>query len=242
MKTTVQTFMIVGLCAVIGSAAFAAPKSIENATAATSCAWQVVAAQRDTVWTNILEGGPIKAVQAAATHSKPYRNFVCAKPGVDWSSFGHIEVEAITVSQANDEKPLTARQAEQLKTALERSLSKQFRAAEKGERTLKIRATIMDVRRTKAILNVVTLAAIQAPVSFGSATAHFELIDASAGMKIGDVLVRGSGRTYEIIPSVTSLGDSKKVLGRASRQLGKDINLLRDRFGPLQVAMNTTAQ
>jgi hypothetical protein len=239
MNTIVQTSIILGISAVIATAGSPASTTQNNAATSSRCAWQVVTAKQDTIWTNVLEGGPIKALAAAAAHAKPYRHFVCANPGVDWSRFRKVEVDSLVISPENLKKPLSKRQVERLRGTFAKALKRQFGAtADNGEPVLKVRATITEVRRTNAILNVITLAAIQTPVSFGGAAAHFELTDGSSGIKVADVTVRGSGRLYEILPSVTTLGDSKKVVGRASRQLSKDIDMLRDSFGPVEAASN----
>jgi hypothetical protein len=237
MNTIARTSVILGISAVIATAGSPATTTRNDTATFSPCAWQVVKAKQDTVWTNVLEGGPIKAVTGAAAHPKPYRHFVCANPGVDWSRFGKVEVDSIVISPANLKKPLSERQVERLHAAFEKALNKQFGAtAHNGESTLKVRATITEVRRTNAILNAITPAAIQTPVSFGGAVAHFELTDGSNGVKVADVTVRGSGRIYEIIPSITTLGDSTKVVGRASKELSRDIELLRDSFGPTEAA------
>jgi hypothetical protein len=165
---------------------------------------------------------------------------VCANPDIDWSRYRQVEVESVSIAASNLNKPLPESQADFLKAALGNALNKQFRGTDPAGRTLKLRATVSEVRKTKALLNILTLAAIQTPVSFGGATAHFELIDGADGTKVADVTLRGSGRLYEIFPSVTTLGDSKNVLNRASKQLGKEIEMLRKTHGPApeQVASN----
>jgi hypothetical protein len=243
MKKIAQTSFILGISAAIATAGSPAIATGNPAATLTPCAWQVVAAKKDTLWTNLLEGGPIRAVAAAASHSKPNRNFVCADPGVDWSKFEQVEIDSIMISSTNLKKPLSERQMERLRATLAKALNTQFGArGHNGETSLRVRATVTEVRRTHAFLNVITLAAIQAPVSFGGATTHFELTDGSNGVKVADVTLRGSGRLYEILPSVTTLGDSKKVLGRASKQLGRDMEMLRDHFGPVKASTNSARQ
>ncbi|MBV9268339.1 MAG: DUF3313 family protein [Acidobacteriaceae bacterium] len=240
MNTVMNASVILGLTAMIANAGSRTANNTNTAANPPACEWQVAKAAQDTVWTNILEGGPIKAIVSAGARSRPYRDIVCANPQVDWSKFGHIEVESIGIAASNLKKPLSESQADLLKTALATALSKQFREADHSGCTLKIRATVTEVRRTQPLLNVATLAAIQTPVSFGGATAHFELIDGAHGTKVADVTLRGSGRLYEILPSINTLGDSKKVLGRVSRQLSKEIQMLRQNSAPaaVQVASN----
>ena len=243
MKTIAQTSFILGITAVIATAGSPATTTANDAAPLTPCTWQVVAAQKETLWTNVLEGGPIKALATAATHSKPYRNFVCADPDVDWSRFGRVDIDSVVISPTNLKKPLSERQMERLHAAFAKALNKQFGTpVPNGEPSLKVRATITEVRRTNGVLNGITLAAIQTPVSFGGAATHFELTDGSNGVKVADVTVRGSGRLYEIIPSVTTLGDSKNVLGRASKQLSRDIEMLRDHFRAVEAASNSAHQ
>jgi hypothetical protein len=243
MKKIAQTSFILGISAAIATAGSPAITTGNAAATPTPCEWRVVAAKNDTLWTNLLEGGPIRALAAAVTHSKPNRNFVCANPGVDWSKFGQVEIDSIMVTSANLKKPLNERQMERLRAALAKALNTQFGSpVHNGETSLRVRANITEVRRTNALLNVVTLAAIQVPVSFGGATTHFELTDGSNGVKVADVTLRGSGRLYDILPSVTTLGDSKKVLGRASKQLSRDVEMLRDNFGPVEAATDSARQ
>jgi hypothetical protein len=182
------------------------------------------------------------------THSTGYRNIVCTVPNVDWSTYGRLEIESVSMASANLKKPLSEHQVQFLKTALQNWLNKQFakqsEATGRGARPLKIRATITEVRRTNAILNAVTLAAIQTPVSFGGASVHFELIDDLEDGKVCEVILRGSGRIYEVFPGPMTLGDSKNVLSRASRQVRKEIEMLRENSvtRPVQVASNTAGQ
>jgi hypothetical protein len=231
MNAVMNASFILGLAAITGTAASPATNDATIAANPSPCEWQVVKAKPDTVWTNILEGGPVRAIVSAASHAKTYRDVVCANPDADWPSYRQIEVESISIAASNLKRPLSGRQVNLLKAALSKNLSKQFGEAESTGRTLKVRVTVSEVRRTLALLNIFTLAAIQAPVSFGGATAHFELIDGTDGGKVADVTLRGSGRLYEILPSVTTLGDSKSVLARATKQLGKEIEMLRQTHG-----------
>jgi hypothetical protein len=240
MNTVMNASFLLGLAAMIVNAGSPATNNTGVAANRTACEWDVVKAKQDTVWTNILEGGPIKAIMSAARRSTPYRDIVCANPNVDWSRYRQIEVESISIAASNLKRPLSESQEEALKTSICKALAKQFRNTDSTGRILKLRATVSEVRRTQALLNVVSLAAIQIPVSFGGATAHFELVDGVSGAKVADVTLRSSGRLYEIIPSVTTLGDSKNALARASKQLAKEIEMLRQAHGPApeQVASN----
>jgi hypothetical protein len=248
MHTITRASLILGLTAMMAAAGAPATNNNDSIADPSACSGLTVKAKQETVWSNLLEGGPIKAVVGVAAHSKHYRDIVCAEPDVDWSTYGPIEVESVNVVPANLKKPLSEHQVEVLKTALQKALDKQLakqpEATDPSARPLRIRATITEVRRTNAILNIVTLAAIQTPVSFGGASAHFELLDGLHGGRVGDVTLRGSGRLYEVFPSVTTLGDTKNVLTRATKQLSKEIEMLRESSASrrTQVVSNTAGQ
>lgn len=165
-------------------------------------------------------------------------NFVCAKTDVDWSRYEHIVVTSVDVAPANLKKPLTEKQTEQLRKALAASMTRQFGDAETGAagHTLNVRATITGVERSNIALNIISLAAIQAPLSFGSATMNFELADGDSGETLAELTLRGRGRVYEVIPSVKAVGHAQKAAGRAPKQVGQDIDALRHRFGSVQEA------
>jgi hypothetical protein len=107
MNTIAQASFILGLSAMIATTASAATKSSDSTADRSTCRGLVVKARQDTVWTNILEGGPIKAVSSAVTHSTGYRNIVCTVPNIDWSTYGRIEVESVSMASANLKKPLS---------------------------------------------------------------------------------------------------------------------------------------
>ena len=108
MNTIVFASLTLGLAAAFANAGASATNN--TTFNPSTCGMEVVKAKQDTVWTNMLEGGPIKAIVHAASHARPYRNIVCANPGVDWSQYGHIEVESIIVAPTNLNKPLTQNQ------------------------------------------------------------------------------------------------------------------------------------
>jgi hypothetical protein len=165
-------------------------------------------------------------------------NFVCAKPGVDWSNYTRVELSSVEIAPTNLKKPLREGQVEKLKNALSIALEKQFGASagdDKGK-ALRLKAEVTEVKRANVVLNVITLAAVQIPVSFGGASTHFELSDAQTGEPLAEITMRGRGRIYEVIPSVQALGHTQKVLRREPRQISKDIAAIRARFGAVETA------
>jgi hypothetical protein len=124
-------------------------------------------------------------------------NFVCAKTDVDWASYQRLAVTSVDVAPSNLKKPLSESQTENLRTSLAVSLKRQFGDAETG-RTLNVRATITGVERSNRALNILSLAAIQAPISFGGATTNFEFSDAVSGETLAVVMLHGRCRVFEI--------------------------------------------
>jgi hypothetical protein len=165
-------------------------------------------------------------------------NFVCALPDIDWSDYGRVEVTAIEIAPTNLKKPLTERERQQLQSSLLESLRKQFGdSVNSGSgRTLKVRATVTEVRRTNNVLNIISLAAIQAPLSFGGASTRIELADGDSNKTLAQITVSSRARVYDVFSSAQRLGHAKKSLDRTSKQLNKDIQLLQSRFNTLQEA------
>ena len=165
-------------------------------------------------------------------------NVVCADPNIDWSQYSHVEVGPVEVVPNHLRKPLSAVEIEQMRAALTASLTRQFsnsKAQENG-RTLILRATITGIARSNRAVNVIGLAAIQTPLSFGGASTHFDLVDADNNRTVAELTISRRGRTYDAIPSVQSLGHAKKSLGRTPKQVNQDIQLLRNRFNATTVA------
>jgi hypothetical protein len=165
-------------------------------------------------------------------------NFVCALPDIDWSAYGRVEVTSIEIAPTNLKKPLTERERQQLKSSLLQSLNKQFGdSANSGSgRTLKVRAMVTGVERTNNVLNIISLAAIQAPLSFGGASTHIELADGDSNRTLARITVSRRARVYDVLSSAQRLGQAKKSLDRTSKELNKDIQLLRSRFTTVEDA------
>jgi hypothetical protein len=170
-------------------------------------------------------------------------NFICALPDIDWSGYTRVEVTAIEIAPTNLKRPLTERELQQLKSSLLESLRKQFGdSVNSGTgRTLKVRATVTEVERTNNVLNIISLAAIQAPLSFGGASTRIELVDGDSNKPLAQITVNRRARVYDVFSSTQRLGHAKKSLDRTSKQLNKDIQLLRSRFNTVEDASSHNA-
>jgi hypothetical protein len=165
-------------------------------------------------------------------------NFVCASPDIDWSGYGSVEITSVEIAPTNLKKPLTARETQQLEASLRASLKKQFGefATNASGRTLKVRATVTEVRRTHNVLNIISLAVIQAPLSFGGASTRIELADGESEKPLAQISVSQTARVYDVFSSAQKLGHARKSLDRTAKQLNKDIQLLKGRFNTEDVS------
>ena len=165
-------------------------------------------------------------------------NFVCANSGIDWAAYSSVNVTSVGIDPMDLEKPLSGREVEELKAVLTGSLRQEFDDTGKVRpgRTLNLRATATNVQRTNKALNIVSLVAIQAPLSFGGASTRIELSDSADGTVLAEMTVRRRGRTYDALSSVQSLGHARKSLNRTSKQAGKDLQMLRGKFNTVATA------
>jgi len=172
---------------------------------------------------------------------------VCATPGIDWSKYRKVEVSSVQVVPSDTRRPLTKQEVTKLADTLTESLQQRFAGAGIGTsspaaaHTLKLRAEVVEVRRTNRALNIVTLAAIQAPVSFGGATAHFELTDTESGQIVARIDMSGRGRLYDVFSSTCRLGHAERSLTRMPKQLDRDMQTLRSNSNAIQAGLHLSA-
>jgi hypothetical protein len=173
---------------------------------------------------------------------------VCATPGIDWSAYGKVEVASVEVASMDTNRPLTQQEVAKLTNTLMESLQKRFGhsqgSSESGPMTRKLmlRATITKVHRTNKALNIVTLATIQSPVSFGGASTHFELSDGENGQVLAQIDLSGRGRQYDAFSSTRTLGHTQKALSRMPKRLDKDLKTLRSNSNPSNAVQSATLQ
>jgi hypothetical protein len=168
---------------------------------------------------------------------------VCATPGIDWAAYGKIDIAPVEVVPQDSKRPLTEQEVARLTNTLSESLQRRFGHPEAGTasgaatRKLMLRAQVMEVRRTNKALNIFTMAVIQAPVSFGGASAHFEFSDAASGQVLAQIDLSDRGRLYDAFSSARTLGHAQKVLNRMPKQLDKNLKTLRSNSNALQTAV-----
>ena len=167
---------------------------------------------------------------------------VCAAPGIDWAAYAKLEIAPVEMVHRDSKRPLTEQEVAKLTNTLSESMQRRFAHPEAGTdtglptRTLMLRAKVVEVRRSNKALNIFTLAAIQAPVSFGGAAAHFELSDAASGQVLAQIDLSDRGQLYDALSSTRSLGHAQKALNRMPKQLDKNLRTLRSKSTAVQTA------
>jgi len=173
---------------------------------------------------------------------------VCATLGVDWAAYGKVEVASVEVASIDAKRPLTEQEAAKLVNTLKESLEKRFGhlggRSESGATTRKlmVRAIVTAVHRTNKTVNILTLAAIQSPVSFGGASTHFELSDGENGRVLAQIDLSGRGRQYDVFSSTRTLGHAQKALSRMPKQFDRDLKTLRSKSNPLNAVQGAALQ
>lgn len=167
------------------------------------------------------------------TVSKRPSNLVRVDPQVDWGRFRSYRVLPATYQPIADRRPLSSSEALKVRATVDRSLQSNLKStlADDGS-VLEVRPIVTAVKRTNTLLNVLGFAAIQAPVSFGGATVHYELFDGQTGRQIGDVTLQRHARPWNVYPwnvlhNFEALGQASIILRSDSGRLRKDIDRLR---------------
>jgi hypothetical protein len=131
-----------------------------------------------------------------------------------------------TVSYTGPVKKLRSQESQKLATLLRDSLTKALSAAKlspgsSATKSLTLNAQITDVKRVHPWVNVVTMAAVFAPLDFGGANVTAWLIDQQKGQIVAQIETVGCGQIYEAFPSLQSLGQAKLALKKDSRAIAK---------------------
>jgi hypothetical protein len=182
--------------------------------------------------------GPPPATSGAA-HQSEFRvvaraksNTIQVEPGTVWSNYQRYELEPSVYQPTVDCGCLSSRDLTKLTVALDTKLKSTFRKEIAGDgMTLKIRPAITSVKLTNTPLNVLSFAAIQAPVSYGAASVRFDLIDTGSGRKVGEVTsIRHAWPwnlyPWDVLSSFQPTGHSTLMLKRDAKRLKTDLAML----------------
>jgi len=159
-------------------------------------------------------------------------NTVRVDPGVDWTAYGAIVPRPTVYEPARPGRELTAKQEEKVRAAVDTSLSAAFSGEVKeGARVLEVRPVITEVRRAHPWVNVLSFAAVQAPVSYGGVSVRYELFDAETGEQVGEVESKRCAGPWNIYPwqllqAFQPVGHASTLLKRDSKMLRKDLSAI----------------
>lgn len=154
-------------------------------------------------------------------------DFVCVKPGVKWGKYTRIQIEPSSVL-TDEREPLKEEDMRKLTAFFDTKLQSSFQEqiASEGP-VLRIKPTIVGIRRSKTAANAVGLVALKVPLSYGGADVRFDLIDDRTGETVGIVGSGGRGRAWNGFQGLSALGHSRVVLDRSAKQIRRDLDLLR---------------
>jgi hypothetical protein len=171
-------------------------------------------------------GQPIKAFRTVSSHKG---NFIRVDPGVDWSRYGSYRFSPATYEPSSGKHRLTAWQAEEIEARIDASLQKVFRIrGESSGLVLEVRPVITDVKKVIPWVNLLSFAAVQAPVSFGGLAVRCELFNSATGALVGEISSTRNARPWNVYPwdilqNFQTLGHSSILAKRDARTVRKDL-------------------
>jgi hypothetical protein len=175
------------------------------------------------------------------TVDKHASNLILVNPHAAWGAYTAYRITPAVYEPAGSGHLLKAGEIRRLTSIVDTSLQRKFdHPAEAEGRVLEVRPIITSFKRTNTLLNVVSFAAIQAPISFGGASVRYELVDGKSGEQVGVILCRRNARPWNVYPwnflkNFDALGQGSVILKGDSARLRKDLQRLDKRgSGPAQ--------
>ena len=159
-------------------------------------------------------------------------NLVRVDPAADWGAYQKYVIAPASYEPSNPAHTLKPGQLDKLRAVVDSSLRKALPETTGSEtRVLEVRPVITDVRRANPYVNAVSVAAIQAPVSYGGASLRLELVDAASGALIGEISSKRCAGPWNIYPwqmlqAFEPVGHAATMLKRDARMLRKDLDRL----------------
>ena len=150
-------------------------------------------------------------------------------PAADWGSYERLVFAPAAYEPSNPSHSLKTRQVDKLRAAADSSLRKAMLESTNSEgRVLEVRPVITDVRRANPYINAISFAAIQAPVSYGSASVRYDLFDAESGALIGEIASKRYAAPWNMYPwqmlqAFQPVAHASTILKRDARMLRKEL-------------------
>ena len=154
-------------------------------------------------------------------------NYVCVKPGVDWTRYTRFQLEPSSFAPADKREALKEEDERKVTTFFDAKLQASFndQQTEDGP-SLRIKPTITAVRRSRSALNAIGIMLIRIPLSYGGATVRFNLIDNDTGETVGIVTSSKRERRWNGFQGLRALGHSRVVLNGSAKRIKHDTDLL----------------
>lgn len=172
------------------------------------------------------------------TMQKQKSNTVRVNPRTEWAGYGSIVLRPAVYEPAKAGRKLTAKQEASVRAAVDNSLRAVFpEAGNRGGKTLAVQPVILEVRRANPWVNVVSFAAVQAPVSYGGATVRYELVDADTNTPVGEIASKRCAGPWNVYPwqmlqAFQPVGHAASILKRDAKMLRKDLDKIEGVQGP----------
>lgn len=165
-------------------------------------------------------------------HQGDYFKQEYAAPGADFYRYQKVKVEPIELRYYKDRGEFEAEELERLASSLETELKKgvqdAFEIVEStegvDEKTLVVKAILVDADAPPRALNVVTSALILVPVANGSATFEAKILDGGTGKTVAEIAEKKEGNLD--VSSLTvgpfmKFADAEAVFKSWGKSLGK---------------------
>lgn len=155
-------------------------------------------------------------------------HYVCVKPGVEWARYTRFQLEPASFKPTDQREALKEEDERKLTTYFDAKLQASFNDQQAGTGpSLRIKPTIMGVRRSRSGLNAVGMVLVRIPLSYGGATVRFDLIDNETGETVGFVAGGRRARPWNGFQGLKALGHSRVVLNGSAKQIKREADLLR---------------
>lgn len=146
------------------------------------------------------------------------------RPGVEWSRYGSIVVEApVLLPPPERSDSLSAEDRIELlqrfDAELRRVLGTRFRLVDAAQAdSLRLRAAITDVQPQRPWLNWVTLVLI-VPLSLGGISGELEVLDAATGERLLAMRAARDGTPFHVLEAFTRFGHAAHGMTKWAREL-----------------------
>lgn len=141
------------------------------------------------------------------------------RSGFNWHVYKHVMIDPIAVvgDAAGGKNAINHDEFHELHNyflaSVTEKLAPEFAIVkEPGPDVLRIRPAITRIDRANPLLNVVTTAAVFAPLDMGGASIEVEFLDSMTGERLAAMVETKSGTPFQVIASLNQFGHAKNAM------------------------------